>query len=224
MTTHDSLALADWRRRIGALYARVRAAGSDDSAAFTAFWTERDDMVRTHRASPLSPERRAAFAGFDHHPYDLALRFTLPLEPIDPERDGVEADTALEVRLAADGVVHLQRVGRVRFVLNDEACALTVFWLGGYGGGLFLPFGDASNGRDSYGGGRYLLDGVKGADLGSDGERLVLDFNYAYAPSCALDPRWDCPLAPPENRLRVSVDAGERRSGPEATISNVSMA
>jgi uncharacterized protein (DUF1684 family) len=51
---------------------------------------------------------------------------------------------------------------------------------------------------------------VKGADLGTEGGRLVLDFNFAYQPSCSYDPMWVCPLAPPENRLAVEVRAGER--------------
>lgn len=224
MTPDDALALASWRRRTGELYARVRAAGSDDPDAFAAFWAERDALVRTHPASPLPPERRAAFTGYDHHAYDPALRLLLELEPMAAGRDGVDADEPLEVRLASDGVVLLWRAGRVRFAVGGEPCALSVFWLGGYGGGLFLPFGDATNGRDSYGGGRYVLDGVKGADLGTIGGRLVVDFNYAYAPSCSLDPRWDCPLAPIENRLPVPIRAGERWSASRGTISDAAMA
>jgi uncharacterized protein (DUF1684 family) len=51
---------------------------------------------------------------------------------------------------------------------------------------------------------------VKGADLGEQDGRLVLDFNFAYNPSCSYDPGWVCPLAPPANRLPVAVEAGER--------------
>ncbi|HUG86614.1 MAG TPA: DUF1684 domain-containing protein, partial [Euzebya sp.] len=77
--------------------------------------------------------------------------------------------------------------------------------------GLFLPFTDATSGASTYGGGRYLLDTAKGADLGrlEDG-RLILDFNYAYHPSCAWDAAWSCPLPPPDNRVDVEVSAGER--------------
>ena len=87
---------------------------------------------------------------------------------------------------------------------------LALFWLDAYGGGVFLPFADATRGRETYGGGRYLLDTVKGADLGEEDGRLVLDFNFAYNPSCSYDPRWVCPLSPPENRLPVAVRAGEQ--------------
>jgi uncharacterized protein len=50
---------------------------------------------------------------------------------------------------------------------------------------------------------------VKGADLGLEDDRLALDFNFSYNPSCAYDPRWVCPLSPPANRLPVAIRAGE---------------
>jgi len=100
----------------------------------------------------------------------------------------------------------------VTFPLVDTACQLQVLWLDAYGGGIFIPFRDATCGSETYGGGRYLLDSVKGAELGSsfESETVTLDFNYAYYPSCAYDPIWPCPLAPPENRLQIAVRLGER--------------
>ena len=85
-----------------------------------------------------------------------------------------------------------------------------VYWIEVYGGGVFVPFRDATSGSETYGAGRYLLDTIKGADLGGEGDRLILDFNYAYNPSCAYDPRWSCPLAPAVNWLQVPIQAGER--------------
>jgi uncharacterized protein (DUF1684 family) len=104
----------------------------------------------------------------------------------------------------------MTRVGTARFELGGESLALSLFWVEGYGGGVFLSFRDATSGKETYGAGRYLLDTVKGADLGLEDGRLVLDFNLAYQPSCSYDPAWACPLAPPENRLPVAVRAGER--------------
>ena len=86
---------------------------------------------------------------------------------------------------------------------------LTLYWMDGYGGGLFLPFRDATSSRDTYGGGRYLYDTIKGADLGAGEGEIVLDFNFAYNPSCAYNPRWICPLSPAENSLAFRVEAGE---------------
>ena len=76
--------------------------------------------------------------------------------------------------------------------------------------GSSSPFADAGNGDTTYGGGRYLLDTVKGADLGHDGDLIILDFNYAYHPSCVHSNRWSCPLAPATNHLGFAVEAGER--------------
>jgi len=99
----------------------------------------------------------------------------------------------------------------VRFArARTDELSLDLFWLQAYGGGLFVPFADATSGGETYGAGRYALDTVKGADLGSQGGRLVLDLNFAYQPSCSYDGRWACPLAPPANRLDVAVRAGER--------------
>ena len=102
------------------------------------------------------------------------------------------------------------RFAVARFALGEAECELELYWLDAYGGGLFVPFADATSGAETYGAGRYLLDTVKGADLGTEDGRLVLDFNLAYNPSCSYDPRWACPLTPPANRLSVTVRAGEQ--------------
>ena len=198
------LELLDWKRRVSGLYADVRA-GAGDPAVLAGFRTARDELFRSHPQSPLPPERRSAFAGLDYFPHRPELRVEAVLEP----------DLAAEPLVVHTGTgepIRLRRVGVVRPTLTGVEVTLGVYWLEGYGGGLFLPFRDVLAGRETYGGGRYLLDTVKGADLGTsaDGARLVLDFNYAYNPSCAYDPRWSCPLAPPENRVAVAVPAGER--------------
>jgi hypothetical protein len=115
-----------------------------------------------------------------------------------------------EIGTSDGGTYGFTRVGVARFDLAGEALSLELYWLDGYGGGLFVPFRDATSGTSTYGAGRYLLDTVKGADLGTENGRLVLDFNFSYNPSCSYDPRWVCPLAPPPNRLSVPVRAGER--------------
>lgn len=114
--------------------------------------------------------------------------------------------------MSVGGVMAATPVGRVRLPLAGGDRTLTVSWLAGYADGLFLPFRDATNGVETYGAGRYVLDTAKSADLGGDATRrtLVVDLNFAYHPSCAFDPRWACPLAPPENRLDIRIEAGER--------------
>jgi uncharacterized protein (DUF1684 family) len=114
----------------------------------------------------------------------------------------------LEVPTGTDGVVPFRRLGTADL---PGLGRLDVWWLASYGGGVFVPVRDALAGTETYGGGRYLLDTVKGADLGGDVRDgvLVLDLNFAYNPSCAYDPAWACPLAPPGNVLAAPVRAGE---------------
>jgi uncharacterized protein (DUF1684 family) len=123
---------------------------------------------------------------------------------------GPADEQELRLPVSRDEEIAASRVGRVRFEIRGQAAALDLFWIRGYGGGLFLPFRDATSGRSTYGAGRYLYDTIKGADLGTEDGALVLDFNFAYNPSCAYDPRWACPLAPPGNRLELAVEAGEK--------------
>jgi uncharacterized protein len=200
----DELALADWRREVFELYARVRA--TDDPRTAWELWRRtRDRLFAEHPQSPLDAGGRAAFGGIPYHRYDPSVRVTADVAPAEPAELEIETSTGPPYRF--------RRVGVARFVLAGTDLELPLYWLEGYGGGLFLPFADATGGRTTYGAGRYLIDTVKGADLGTSGGRLVLDFNFAYNPSCAYDPRWTCPLAPAANRLPVEVRAGERVLG-----------
>jgi len=198
----DPLSLADWRRRVSELYQSVRAA-DDPRAAWVHWRTTRDRLFREHPQSPYAADERARFAGLAYFDYDPAARHVVALEPVAPV--GLE-----RVLLEGDGQLELQPFARTRGLAAAYGGELTVFWIAGYGGGVFLPFCDATCGGESYAGGRYLLDTIKGADLGMAGAHLVVDFNFAYHPSCVYAPRWECPLAPAENRLPLAVRAGER--------------
>jgi uncharacterized protein len=219
------LALADWRRTIGTLYAEVRhLAGVDPAAALDRWRAVREELFREHPQSPVPADRRAAFRAH-HFPHDPALRFDVRVEPLDRpgEASGLSgagpldfgsggAGLAIDLPVSAGGVMSFRRFGAVSIPFPDGARRLEVYWMEGYAGGLFLPFRDATNGTETYGAGRYLLDAAKSADLGGDREAgtLILDFNFAFQPSCAFDPKWACPLAPPSNRLDLAVRAGER--------------
>ncbi|HZI96810.1 MAG TPA: DUF1684 domain-containing protein [Actinomycetales bacterium] len=202
-----SLDVVDWRRTTTALYASVRAAADGDPASAHDLWCRgRDALLADHPASPLRLEHRASFTGLAVASYDPAFRFEAELETAEPE--------TFEVQTGTDGVASFSRIGTAR--LGDLG-SLDVWWLGTYGGGVFVPLRDTTAGRTTYGGGRYLLDTVKGADLGSPRPgHLVLDLNFAYNPSCAYDPAWACPLAPPGNHLTVDVGVGEQHAGPWA--------
>ncbi len=198
---YDTLDLLEWKRRIFELYAEIRRS-SEPEAAWRIWRDAREGLFRTHPQSPLPPRARARFAGVDYFPYDPALRALAEVVPAEAE--------PLEIAGSGASKVLFRRFALARFGLAGETHTLELYWLEGYGGGVFLPFGDTTNGRETYGSGRYLLDSVKGADLGMVDDRMLLDFNFAYNPSCLYDSRWACPLTPPPNRLDVAVRAGER--------------
>ena len=200
-SVHGIVSLADWRRAVAVLYGSIRAA-DDPSRAWEMWRDARHVMFTAHVQSPISDAERGSFEGPFVFAYDPAARVLVDLEPL--EGDLVEVGTS-------DGrSTRMVRFARARFELFGRAASLDVFWLDQYGGGIYLAFRDATSGETTYGGGRYLLDTVKGADLGADGERLVLDFNFAYQPSCSYDPSWSCPLPPPQNTLPFAVPVGER--------------
>jgi uncharacterized protein (DUF1684 family) len=200
-----SLALLDWRRRVARLYAEVRAE-PDVVAAHDHWRRTRDALLRTHPASPVAEARRASYPGAPVAAYDPRLRFDLTVDTGVPPKH-------MDVPTGTDGVVRFDRIGSVHL---PEGGDLDVWWLGCYGGGVFVPVKDGTAGSATYGGGRYLIDTVKGADLGGDEGRLILDFNFAYNPSCAYEPAWACPLAPAGNTLGRALLAGELMPAPAA--------
>jgi uncharacterized protein len=171
----------------------VRAA-SDPVVAWRRW---RDVRAELYAAHPQSPKVGASPRYFD---YDPTLRTFGEVVACEPER--------LQIPGSAGSEIAFTRFGRARFDLLGESRGLDLYWLDAYGGGVFLPFADATNGEETYGAGRYLLDTVKGADLGGDGG-LQLDFNFAFNPSCAYADHWACPLAPAANRLPVRIAGGE---------------
>jgi uncharacterized protein (DUF1684 family) len=201
MKAQEAIDLLDWKRRIFSLYAEVRGAARPATAWET--WRRvRDEMFRKHPQSPIPAAERDSFGGLDYFHYDPAARVLGQIADVDPQN--------YEVGTSGQDTMSFTRLAEVRFSVNDEPLTLEAYWLNAYGGGLFLPFRDGTSGKETYGAGRYLFDTVKGADLGTEGDRLVLDFNFAYNPSCSYDPRWVCPLAPPPNRLDMAIEAGER--------------
>jgi uncharacterized protein (DUF1684 family) len=181
-------ALADYRRRVGEVYRGVREGGGNPET-HSRFIQERDRLFGEHPQSALSDPQKARFQGLSYFPYDPALRFALPVDTeVEPE--------VRELELSENDTVRLRSFGRVRFSIGGVPQNLSLFWILGYGGG------------------RYLLDTIKHADLGEENGKLILDFSFAYNPSCAYNPRWSCPLAPRENHLLVPIRAGEKAFSP----------
>jgi uncharacterized protein (DUF1684 family) len=223
-STPTWLDLYDWRQRVARMYQERESAlrlGEDELLVLRRFRATKDALFKRHPQSPLGPEDRRHFSGLSYFPHDPALRLEATLEPL-----GDEPPDTLDA--SGPHTMEFARAGRLRFAFAGAPTELIVYWIDVYGGGLFLPFRDATCGHETYGGGRYLFDTVKGSDflrldhpvddgergsgrqMGYAGGRVLLDFNYAYNPSCAYDPRWVCPLAPPGNRLHMPIRTGER--------------
>jgi uncharacterized protein (DUF1684 family) len=197
----DALDLLDWKRQVFRLYEQIRA--NTDARSAWELWREtRDRLYREHPQSPLPAERRASFPGCSYFEYDEAARVLARVEPCERVHRDVQSSTG--------AAFPFSKIGAVRFSFGDAEQSLAMLWNEGYGGGLFLSFQDETNGQETYPSARYLLDTVKGSDLGTSDGQLVLDFNFAYNPSCAYDSSWACPLAPVESRLSLAVRAGER--------------
>lgn len=217
------LDLYDWRQRVARMYRDREAgwrSGEDEAAILARFRAERDALFARHPQSPLSAAAQRSFSGLPYFPHNPALKLEATLEP-DSRGEPIAFDNGSEAML-------LQPAAHLRFSIEGVAAQLTVYWVAAYGGGLLLPFRDATCPAESYGGGRYLFDTVKGSDFlrldagattpldemrqpGYAGGRVIVDFNYAYNPSCAYDIRWVCPLAPRENWLSLPISAGEMR-------------
>ncbi len=198
--TFPELELTSWRRRVAELYAAVRAE-SDPQQAHALWRAGRDQLFRDHPQSPLPPGDPLRGAGLAYWPYDPAARFELALQP---------PSEPMELSLRTDDTTtSLRLVGHVSLPAPFDA-TVDVWWLHQYAGGLFLPLRDGTAGTTSYGGGRYMLDTAKGADLGARADRLVVDLNFLYHPSCRYNEAWLCPLAPRGNVIAADVRAGER--------------
>src|SRR5579862_8139198 len=166
--TVPELELTSWRRSVAELYAAVRAQ-SDPEHGHALCREGRDELFRNHPQSPLPRGDPLRATGLPYWPYDRALRFDLAVLP---------PSEATQLSLATDDTVTgLRLVGRIALPSPLDA-TIDVWWLHQYAGGLFLPVRDGTAGTSSYGGGRYALDTAKGADLGANADRLVVDLNF----------------------------------------------
>ena len=208
----DYLDLYDYRCRVADMYRMRRQAtlaGEDAASVLQRFREARNELFVKHSQSALDVEQKRKFQGLRYFPYNPAMCVEADIDT------GVEP-VQLSVVMNAEETMTMTTVGQLHFTLEDVRVALSLYWLNIYGGGLFLPFRDTTSPAESYGGGRYLFDTIKGSEFlastGASGiERILLDFNYAYNPSCAYNDRWVCPLAPVENRLSIPVRAGEMK-------------
>lgn len=198
----SKLQLAQWRSTVAELYATVRSTPLEDRNTAWSHWrTVRDDLFKAHPQTPLNAEQLAYFEALKYFDYDPNWRKIGRI-------DTTTAPETFHIDLP-EGQLNMTRIACVNFDHHHQTHTLGLYWINGYGGGLFLPFGDVTNSQQTYGGGRYLYDSIKGADLGQIGDSIILDFNFSYNPSCGYNHQWVCPLAPSENKLPIAVEAGE---------------
>ena len=171
----------------------------------------RDELFRSHPQTPLPPRTRARIRG----------RPLLRLRPGVARPRGGRAGRAVRREIATSGEqpYSFTRFARASFALHGRGTGPRPLLAGGYGGGVFLSFADATSGARRTAPAATCSTPSRARISASDGGRLVLDFNFAYNPSCSYDPRWVCPLAPPGNRLAVPIRGGERyRSTPRPSL------
>ncbi len=195
-----TLALVDYRHRVADVYRMVRTSppGVD---TWDRWRIARDELFSTHPHSPLDTNDERRHSGLRYADYDPSWRFVLEVEST--ERGNVVAPHS------GEGSTPLGRFGLVRLPIGT-GLTLSLYRFEQYADGIFLAFRDESAGTSTYGGGRYLLDSPKGADLGHEDGYIVLDFNYAYHPSCVYSHRWSCPLPPSDNWIQASIPVGEQ--------------
>jgi uncharacterized protein len=162
-----------------------------------------DRFMATHPQSPLSDEVLAAFSGLAYYDENPALSLTVMVDRLPDDEPLVEMETSTgEMRL-------YRRWGTFSFAVQGEMATLTIY-SDPHGHDFFLPFKDGTNGRATYGAGRYLDNHRPGLEQLDDTE-FIVDFNYCYNPYCAYSPAYSCPLPPPENWLKVAIEAGEKK-------------
>ncbi len=164
-----------------------------DTGSLLEFRRDKDDFFGRSHNSPLEHDARHDFAGLHYYEPNEALVFTLPV---------ADADGSVVRVQTSDGADReYRRTGTVSFTVGGADVTLTLYSTGQPG--YFVPFRDATSGKQTYGAGRYL-------DLQpNDDGTVTIDFNYAYNPFCAYNDAYSCPLPPVENWLQVPIEAGE---------------
>lgn len=159
---------------------------------------QKDAFFKSHPHSPLTPEQREEFTHLNYFPPNPDLELEI-------EVDEFEDKAAIMMQTTTGGVQEYLKWGTFSFAVDGETAELIIFY-SRQNGHFFLPFMDATNGEETYSGGRYI-DPVPLQE-----GHFYINFNLAYAPYCAYNDRWTCAIPPRENRLKVRIEAGEKNS------------
>ena len=202
------LSLINWRREIFSIYDEVRSE-EDGIVAWNKWKDKRENLFKFHPESPTFDPKKQS--GFNDVPvlYSYNQKFSLF-----SKFELISNSDIIQLNTDENSITRLKPFIKTTNLKDFLGIELTIFKIEGYGGGLFLPFTDigCKSGGAHYEGGRYLIDTVKGADLGElKTDELRLDFNFSYNPSCSYNSKWTCPILKNFNRISILVDAGEKK-------------
>ena len=202
------LSLINWRREIFSIYDEVRSE-EDGIVAWNIWKDKREKLFKFHPESPTFDPKKQS--GFNDVPvlYSYNQKFSLF-----SKFELISNSDIIQLNTDENSITRLKPFIKTTNLKDFLGIELTIFKIEGYGGGLFLPFTDTGckSGGAHYEGGRYLIDTVKGADLGElKTDELRLDFNFSYNPSCSYNSKWTCPILKNFNRISILVDAGEKK-------------
>ena len=179
---------------------RYAAARSDGGVGPLARRAQR--AFAAHPQTPLPPETRAAFTGLPYFDYDPELRVLAAVEPAERVQR--------EIATSGERPYSFTRFARAVFASMARDCPWTCTgWTGTAAACISASPTRRAATRPTAPGGTSSTPSRAPTSAARRG-KLVLDFNFAYNPSCCYDPRWVCPLAPPGNRLPIAIRGGER--------------
>ena len=165
---------------------------------------QKDIEMLTDEKSPIPAEDKATFKKLNYYKPDINFRKEAQFTRYDQaKRFLMKTTTDRLPEYSLYGVVNFSHKGK-NYSLNVYQ-NIELVKKPGFDKHLFVPFNDETNGKETYGGGRFL-------DLTETGtDTLVLDFNLAYNPYCAYNHKYSCPIPPEENNLKIKIKAGEKK-------------
>ena len=173
--------------------------------AVRSFRKKKDHFFKTAHNSPLEESDKIHFKGLTYFPIDLKYRFEGEIERhIININDPKYYATFPSNKGPKKRYV---RYGKFRFTYEGKEHSLELYKSIG-SDVIFIPFYDKTNGHKTYEGGRYL-----DSEIMMPGYRIVVDFNYAYNPSCAYNEKFVCVFPLEENRLKIEIPVGEKKFG-----------
>ncbi len=174
---------------------------SDHEKAVAEWRKERDEFLKTHQRSPLTPEDKKRFKHLSYYSFNPKYLFTGKIERFS---FNINNPNYYATFLTNKGTnKRYIRYGRFHFNLDGKDHTVELY-KSILSDSLFIPFKDQTNGKETYEGGRYLDTEIEA------GYEMILDFNMAYYPACAYNEKFVCALPPKENMFDFPIPAGER--------------